>query len=131
MATWDTAYINALPDSAFAYIEPGGTKDSSGRTVPRSLRHFPHHDESGQPDRPHVANAMARIPQSDLPAAAKASAEAHIMGHEKTMGMGQSAKALMPVKAAILDEDEQEAPSGRARTRPHNALSLINLFLIN
>lgn len=50
--------INDLPDDAFAYIEPGGTKDSSGKTVPRSLRHFPVHDAA------HVRNALARAPQS-------------------------------------------------------------------
>lgn len=50
--------INDLPDSAFAYIEPGGTKDEQGKTVPRSLRHFPIHDAA------HVRNAMARAPQS-------------------------------------------------------------------
>src|SRR5262249_49634863 len=50
--------INDLPDSDFAYIEPGGSKDSSGRTVPRSLRHFPVHDAA------HVRNALARAPQS-------------------------------------------------------------------
>ncbi len=50
--------INDLPDSAFAYIEPGGTKDDQGKTVPRSLRHFPIHDAA------HVRNALARAPQS-------------------------------------------------------------------
>ena len=50
--------VNNLPDSAFAYIEPGGSKDASGRTVPRSLRHFPVHDAA------HVRNALARAPQS-------------------------------------------------------------------
>ena len=50
--------INDLPDSDFAYIEPGGSKDSSGKTVPRSLRHFPVHDAA------HVRNALARAPQS-------------------------------------------------------------------
>ena len=50
--------MNDLPDSAFAYIEPGGKKDSSGKTVPRSLRHFPIHDAA------HVRNALARAPQS-------------------------------------------------------------------
>lgn len=48
---------NDLPDSAFAYIEPGGKKDASGRTTPRSLRHFPIHDAA------HVRNALARIAQ--------------------------------------------------------------------
>lgn len=50
--------INDLPDSAFAYIEPGGKKDADGKTVPRSLRHFPIHDAA------HVRNALARAPQS-------------------------------------------------------------------
>jgi phage head maturation protease len=53
-----TASINDLPDDQFGYIEPGGTKDSSGRTTPRSLRHFPVHDKA------HVQNALSRAPQS-------------------------------------------------------------------
>ncbi len=53
-----SAAINDLPDSAFAYIEPGGKKDESGKTVPRSKRHFPIHDAS------HVRNALARANQS-------------------------------------------------------------------
>ncbi len=72
----DTAAINDLPDSAFAYIEPGGEKDSSGRTVPRSLRHFPIHDEA------HVRNALARLNQSPFGDKAKSKilAAAHRMG---------------------------------------------------
>jgi hypothetical protein len=58
MAAMPTASINDLPDSAFAYIEPGGKKDESGKTVPRSLRHFPIHDAA------HVRNALARMSQS-------------------------------------------------------------------
>jgi HK97 family phage prohead protease len=57
-APMTSASINDLPDSAFAYIEPGGSKDSGGKTVPRSLRHFPVHDKA------HAANALARAPQS-------------------------------------------------------------------
>lgn len=52
-----TASKNDLPDSDFAYIEPGGTKDESGKTTPRSKRHFPIHDAA------HVRNALARIGQ--------------------------------------------------------------------
>lgn len=54
------ADVNSLPDSAFAYIEPGGHVDDEGRTTPRSLRHFPVHDAA------HVRNALARAPQSPL-----------------------------------------------------------------
>jgi HK97 family phage prohead protease len=57
-AAMSSASINDLPDSAFAYIEPGGTKDSEGKTTPRSLRHFPIHDAA------HVRNALARAAQS-------------------------------------------------------------------
>lgn len=49
--------INDLPDSAFAFIEPGGKKDASGKTTPRSKRHFPVHDKA------HADNAAARIAQ--------------------------------------------------------------------
>jgi HK97 family phage prohead protease len=78
---WTTAYVNDLPDSAFLYIAPGGTKDSDGKTVPRSLRYFPVKDANGKVDEPHVANALARIPQAsslspDVRAAAMAKAKA-------------------------------------------------------
>lgn len=56
-AQMSRAAINDLPDSAFAYIEPGGSKDETGRTVPRSLRHFPVHDAD------HVRAALTRIGQ--------------------------------------------------------------------
>jgi hypothetical protein len=49
--------VNDLPDSAFAYIEPGGKKDADGKTTPRKLRHFPIHDKA------HADNAAARIAQ--------------------------------------------------------------------
>jgi HK97 family phage prohead protease len=58
MAQMSSAAINDLRDDQFAYIEPGGEKDESGRTVPRSLRHFPIHDAA------HIRNALARAPQS-------------------------------------------------------------------
>lgn len=65
---WSTADIDNLADSAFLYIEPGGEKDKDGKTTPRSLRHFPYKDASGAVDLPHLRNAIARIPQSSLPA---------------------------------------------------------------
>jgi HK97 family phage prohead protease len=56
-AAMTSASINDLPDSAFAYIEPGG-KVVDGRTEPRSKRHFPVHDEA------HARNALAQAPKS-------------------------------------------------------------------
>lgn len=66
-AVWTTAFINTLPDSAFLHVETGGKKDSEGKTVPRSLRHFPFKDDTGKVDLPHLRNAIARMPQSKIP----------------------------------------------------------------
>ena len=66
-AAWTRAFVNDLPDSAFLHIEPGGTKDEDGKTVPRSLRHFPVRGADGELDLPHLRNALARIPQSRIP----------------------------------------------------------------
>jgi HK97 family phage prohead protease len=81
--------INDLPDSAFAYIEPGGSKDSSGKTVPRSLRHFPVHDAA------HVRNALARAPQSPFgeKAMPKIRAAAKKLGVQVSEDSGRSLSA--------------------------------------
>jgi len=57
-AKLSSADQNDLSDSDFAFIQPGGKKDRTGKTVPRSYRHFPIHDAA------HVRNALARAPQS-------------------------------------------------------------------
>ena len=59
-AVLSTKNKNDLPDSDFAYIEPGGEKDSEGKTVPRSLRHLPINDAA------HVRNALARLNQTKI-----------------------------------------------------------------
>jgi len=53
-ADMSTADVNDLPDSAFAHIEPGGSKDNAGKTTPRSNRHYPVHDAA------HARNALGR-----------------------------------------------------------------------
>jgi hypothetical protein len=78
-----------LPDSDFAYIEPGGTKDSSGKTQPRSKRHFP------IPDAAHVRNALARIEQG---AEFGEQAEDKVNAAAKRLGIGDDDMA----KAARL-----------------------------
>jgi len=65
-SAWTTQYVNQLPDSSFLYIEPGGEKDNEGKTKPRTLRHFPYKNKAGNIDGPHLRNALARIPQSNL-----------------------------------------------------------------
>lgn len=85
---WSRAFINDLPDAAFAGIAPGGTKDGSGKTAPRDLRLLPHHngsvksaDEDGSVDLPHLRNALARLDQVDAPAALKARMRRHLEAH--------------------------------------------------
>jgi len=63
MAEWTTKYMNDLPDSAFLWIQPGGDKDSEGKTTPRSYRHLPFKDADGKIDLPHLRNALARLDQ--------------------------------------------------------------------
>ncbi|HZU75952.1 MAG TPA: hypothetical protein VFA70_04255 [Dehalococcoidia bacterium] len=86
-----TSSINSLPDSAFAVVSSGGTKDASGKTVPRDLRHLPHHQADGSIDLPHLRNALARVSQTDLSAADKAKAEAHLDAHAKAEKIGDYA----------------------------------------
>ncbi len=62
---WTRAYINDLPDSAFLYVESGGEKDETGRTVPRTLRHLPYMDANGSVDLPHLRNALSRLGQTE------------------------------------------------------------------
>lgn len=80
MAEMTARAIDDLPDSDFAYIEPGG-KVVDGKTEPRSLRHFPIHDAA------HVRNALARLDQSPFGDKARAKVEAAA----KRMGIGEPA----------------------------------------
>ena len=73
---------NDLPDSCFAYIEPGGKK-VDGKTEPRSKRHLPYKHADGTPDLAHVRNALARLDQckaEGLDAEKKASIRKHLEG---------------------------------------------------
>lgn len=102
-ADMSTGQINDLPDSAFAYIEPGGEKDSEGKTTPRSLRHFPIHDAA------HVRNALARASQSPFgdKAMPKIRAAARKFGIEVSddRSAPSSGEVLERNAAAVLTED--------------------------
>jgi HK97 family phage prohead protease len=91
-----TADINDLPDSDFAYIEPGGTKDASGKTVPRSLRHFPVHDKA------HVQNALSRAPQSPFGAKAMPKIRAAAAKFGVHVGGGDGGRSM------LADEEVRE-----------------------
>lgn len=76
---WSGKHRRSLPDSAFLYVEPGGHSiiEAGKRvTVPRNLRHFPYRNASGNVDLPHLRNAIARIPQSNLSQSLKTALQA-------------------------------------------------------
>ena len=108
-ATWTAAYVNNLPDSAFAVVLPGGEKDEDGKTTPRSLRKLPHHNADGAVDLPHLRNALSREPQTDMPEDAHRRARAHLARHARAEGIGTDADAL-PIEDVLnlssLDGEE-------------------------
>ncbi len=107
-AVWTQAYENDLPDACFAYIEPGGKKDASGKTVPRTLRHLPYKDKDGKVDLPHLRNALARLPQTNIPAAAKAKAQAKLEAAAKANGVGNRIAAALERRSAKLTASEAQ-----------------------
>jgi Escherichia/Staphylococcus phage prohead protease len=104
-AEWSTSYINDLPDSSFLYVESGGSKDSDGKTTPRSLRHFPVKDSSGNVDMAHVKNALSRIPQSNVSDSVK----------QRCIAVAQrlldAAKSFpVPEKVETVESEKSESP---------------------
>jgi len=107
-AEWTRAFINDLPDSSFAYIEPGGKKDDQGKTVPRSLRHLPYKDAEGKIDPAHVRNALARLPQTNLSAEAKAEARRKLIAAAREAGVQVSEDTKS--KDNMAEDEEASKP---------------------
>ena len=105
-AVWTPSYISSLPDSAFAYIEPGGEKDEDGKTVPRSLRHLPYKDAQEGIDLPHLRNALARLSQTALSDTAKAQARKKLETAVKQAKIGDYREAehgaVNPVPSGVM-----------------------------
>jgi len=103
-----TGPINDLPDSAFAFIEPGGTKDASGKTTPRSKRHFLIHDKA------HTQNALARLSQSPFGPKAKAK----VMAAAKKFGIkvGSDSKSRNPNAFQVRSFNFESEVAGDGRT---------------
>ena len=97
--------INDLPDSAFAYIEDGGTKDAGGKTTPRSKRHFPIHDLA------HADNAAARIAQG---AKFGDKAKAKVVAAQRKFGekSDDAGKSTVADQGAGVDTSSQGSGSG-------------------
>jgi len=97
-AEWTVAYVNSLPDEAFAVIEPAYGR---GDTDDKRARHLPHHkkdvtdpDDDDSVDLPHLRNALARAnqikPVTDSISAEELRQKAlkHLIGHAKRLGIG-------------------------------------------
>ncbi len=108
-AQWTAKYIGDLPDSSFAYVESGGEKDEDGKTVPRSLRHFPYKDAGGSVDLPHLRNALARAPQSPFGDKAmsklKAAAKAEKIGE---FAKGDEGPDDIRIESQLIKTDEEQ-----------------------
>lgn len=108
MAKWTTEHKNNLPDSCFAVIEAGGSKDEAGKTVPRSLRHLPYKTESGVIDREHLLNALAQLPKTDIPEELKSRARGKLCSAVRTWNSEHSGDTIESsvcetVKHAMLE----------------------------
>ncbi len=68
-----------LEDAAFAYVEPG-VLDTEQKTVPRTNRHVPHHNEDGSVDL-NAVTAFLEAPDSEEKAAS------HMMAHAWDAGL--------------------------------------------
>lgn len=106
MAVLSSAERDNLPDSAFAYIQSGGKKDASGRTTPRSLRHYPIHDEA------HIRAALSRIGQKtrfwqEAQGKVHAAAKSHGISHDAAgSSTGRSFDSLYPEVRFLADVPE-------------------------
>ena len=105
-AEWSAAYVNDLPDSSFLLILPGGHKDAESKTMPRDLRKFPVKDAAGKVDEPHLANALARIPQAATISAAQ------------RMAAMEAAKALAKGTNVSGPKGEYSGTAGSGRSLP-------------
>ena len=108
MTTWTPAYVNDLPDSAFVLIAPGGHPDSTGRTVPRELRHFPVRDAAGKLDPEQLGHAAAAIPRTTTLSAnlrESATAKLKALAHAAPPRAPELATRSRPVPAVELPEE--------------------------
>jgi HK97 family phage prohead protease len=83
---WSTAYVNALPDSAFLLV----FTDAKGA----KQRYFPYKDATGKVDTAHLQKALQLIPQAS------------------TITADQRAAAMVKAKAAAEDHPTVGGPAG-------------------
>jgi len=113
---WSTAFIQGLPDEAFAYIEEGG-EQVEGKTVPHTMRHFPHHNEDGSVNAEAVKRELDRARESPF----REFAYGHLRQHAVAEGVtGDGPKiataALSEISATLADLSLDSSEVVRALT---------------
>jgi len=98
-AKWTRKYINDLPNSAFAVVEPCANTN-------KSARHLPYKDKTGKIDLPHLRNALARMNQ--INAVCKESSTDAIRAKAKRKLVGLAKKHLPKSKFASMSIDKDE-----------------------
>jgi len=127
-AKWTRKFINSLPDSAFAAIEPAYPE----KVEDKNCRHLPHHNGEGDLgkdksnanlDLPHYKNALARVNQikpvsdsisaEDLQKKASAHLERHKDALEKSSEEPKTEEKPIETKTQeipVVDETKIEEP---------------------
>lgn len=96
---------HSLPDSAFAYIEPGHDSEKVDGKTPDKYRHYPVHDAA------HARNALARAGQGArfakqaMPKILSAAKKFGIQ-HDSSSDTGRSLESLLPEVRYISDRPE-------------------------
>ncbi len=89
---WTDAYINGLPDAAFAVIENPEDKTAKARHLPHHKAAVSDPGDSDTVDKSHLTNALARLETFDISEDAKATARTHLEAHAKALGVEIPAK---------------------------------------
>ena len=111
---WDAAYINSLPDSAFAWIDPAYGKTSDNK----NLRKLPHHDRDGKVDRTHLIAAMQALLGArggvDIPATARREVYNHLARHYRELDMEppEFHEAKVEERKEVKEMAKEEAGKG-------------------
>ena len=128
-AEWTAAYINELPDSSFAVVEPA----YPDKTQDKRCRHLPFKDKDGTVDLPHLRNALARMnqiePVTDSITAAdlRATAQKVLVAAAKDAGVGdyETKEKLIDIEtrlktfeATLAELKKPEPPKPEANKEP-------------
>jgi hypothetical protein len=106
------AELNQLTDENFAYIEAGGKKDHTGRTIPRSLRHFPISSEE------EIERSISLLSDSNLSEETKAEIVKKIEAKKKKSGFPFQKKDEEGGDKKAGDKDKEKGDDSESSKKP-------------